>query len=298
MRLEAGKMNRAALLAATLGILAAPGAALAQTGGVRVEHAAARLIVIPEPRSNVSVTVQQGQAGLPPLHVRQDGGVVVVDGGLERRIAGCGAVHVGIFFHRPESDGGGWVRFHDRRPVRIADLPVITARVPLNARVAAGEAVWGEVGPTNSLDLSNAGCGDWRVADVRGELHLHSAGSGDVRAGSAGPTKVALSGSGDLQLANLNGGLDVALSGSGDVHARGVNGPIGARIAGSGDISIDGGQAPNVAVSIAGSGDFRFRGVAGALAASIAGSGDVTVSHVTGPVSKRVVGSGDVNVGR
>jgi hypothetical protein len=278
--------------------LAVPAAASAQPPmGLRIEHAAARVVVIPEPRGDVVVSVQQGGAGLPALQVRRDGGVVVVEGGLGGRSGGfwhwgwsglncrgSGArAAVGI-------PGHGWVP--------VANLPVITARVPLDARVGAGEAVWGEIGPARSLDLANAGCGDWTVADVRGGLSVSVAGSGDVRAGSAGATRVAVSGSGDVYMVAANGGLDAHVSGSGDVHARAVNGPVGAKIAGSGDVTIDGGQAPNVGVSIAGSGDFRFRGVAGALSAAVVGSGDVDVARVTGPISKHVVGSGDVNVGR
>ena len=290
-------MSRTIILGVLAAGLLAPAAASAQQAGVRVEHAAARLIVIPEPRGNVSVTVHQGSAGLPPLQVRQEGGVVVVDGGLDRRIEGCTSAHIGIFTHREEGQGT-YVRVRGMRAIPVAELPVITAHVPLNARVGASDAVWGEVGPTSRLDLATAGCGDWRVADVRGDFHVRMAGSGDVRAASTGATRAALAGSGDLQLAMVNGGFDVAISGSGDVHSRIVNGPIAAKIAGSGDVTIDGGQAPNVGVSVVGSGDFNFHGVAGALAASVAGSGDVSVAHVTGPVSKRVAGSGDVNVGR
>ncbi|MFX9181041.1 hypothetical protein ABTN76_20025, partial [Acinetobacter baumannii] len=89
----------------------------------------------------------------------------------------------------------------------------------LDARVGGSGAVFGEVSSSNSLDISNAGCGDWRVADVRGPLRLSMAGSGDVHAGSAGEAHVSISGSADVALGPVNGVLETRTSGSGDIHA-------------------------------------------------------------------------------
>ena len=279
----------AALLATTL--ISAP--ALADDA-LRIQHAAARVVVIPEARGDVVYTIQQGRAGLPPLQVRQDGGVKVLDGGL-----GGGFGPFGLRFGMNCQGAGDHVRVRipGHGEVALQDLPVITARVPLNAHIAVGEAVFGEVGPSQSLDFSNNGCGDWRVADVRGDTHLSLSGSGDVRARSAGQTAVHIAGSSDVYLGPVNGALEAHISGSGDVHAASVNGPLMARIAGSGDVTVDGGTSPNVEAHIAGSGDVKFRGTAGALMASIAGSGDVDVARVTGQVTKHIAGSGDVNIG-
>ena len=46
--------------------------ALAETR-LEVRHAAARMIVIPEARSDISWTVQGGRAGLPALQMRREG---------------------------------------------------------------------------------------------------------------------------------------------------------------------------------------------------------------------------------
>lgn len=289
----------AGILASSLAaMIAAPALAQGAMPGLRIEHAAARVVVIPEARGNVSVTVQGGDARLPRPQVHTEGGVVVIDGGLERRIVGCGG------FGGPFALGSGprremvaQVTVRGVGPVRLDQLPVITARVPMNAAVTAGDAVWGEVGPSDSLQFANRGCGDWTLADVRGPLSIALAGSGDARAGSAGAVHAAVSGSGDIMLREI-GPLEVSVAGSGDVKVGRVNGPVSARIAGSGDVSVDGGRAPNVAASVVGSGDFRFGGEAGAVAARIAGSGDIRVAHASGPVSRSVVGSGDVIVGR
>jgi hypothetical protein len=261
---------------------------------LQIKDAAARVVVIPEARADVAVSVQPGR-GLPAPKVRVEGDRVVVDGGA------IGGRHIfGIHIDSINCHGGGRNRQvnvpgHGWTPVE--SLPLITARVPLDARVAAGQAVFGEIGPSNSLKLAASGCGDWKVADVKGALELSDAGSGDIQAGVAGYAHVNVAGSGDVRLAQV-GGLETAISGSGDVHASTVNGPIKAAINGSGDVTVDGGQAPKVTVSIAGSGNVKFGGVAGDVAVSVAGSGDVTIAKATGQVSKRVAGSGDVSVGR
>ena len=276
-------------------LAAAP--AFAQTGGVRVEHAAARVVVIAEPRGDYAISIDQGRAGLRPLTLRKDGGVTVVDGGYGGNF---GLFHMGWDNLNCK---GGWdhdprVAIPGRGDVALRDLPVVTIHAPLNARIGGSGAVYGEVNTTKSLDLSNSGCGDWRIGDVQGPLSIAMSGSGDVRGGSSGDAHIAISGSSDIVLGAVNGRLDTHTSGSGDIHTASARGGIQTRIAGSGNVVVDGGEAPDVGVSIAGSGDFRFHGTAGAVKVSIAGSGDVDIARATGPVSKHVAGSGDVNIGR
>lgn len=318
------------------GVMAIAGASYAQDHGgdhaadwsdaqVRVEHAAARLVVIPEARNNVSVTVHHGDSRLPELTVRQEGDKVIVDGGLARgpfgevvqrtRCVGSYTVtHIGPLTHTLDNRAvvvGGVGR------VAYGDLPVITARVPLNARVAGSSAVYGDIGRSESLKVSSAGCGDWTVADVHGHLTVATAGSGDVQAGAVGgltgklagsgdlrtgpvasDVEVSVAGSGDVTTGAISGGLRARIAGSGDVAVASIEGPIEASIAASGDIRIHGGHSPHVKASVAGSGDFSFNGQADSLNGSVVGSGDISVAHVTGEVSKSVIGSGEVRAGR
>ncbi len=293
---------------------------------VLVEHTAARLIVVAEPRSDIAVTIQHGPSRLPELAVRREGGRIIVDGGLARPFGGdrlrcvggtSNGVHVSLF-------GGVRTRSGDTRAVLVdgvgrvalADLPVITAHVPLDAHLATGGAVYGQIGATRSLVLSPAGCGDWVAGHVQGplsvnaagsgdtrvdgagEVHAHLAGSGDLAVGPvAGPADLSLAGSGDVSAGAVGGPVRLSLSGSGDVTVAQVNAPVVANMSSSGDVRIHGGRTPDLKVSIAGSGDFDFGGDAGRLSASVAGSGDIHVAHVDGPVSKSVVGSGEVTVG-
>ncbi len=314
------------LAAAAAGLAAAPATVWAQSGpSLQVQHAAARLVVVAEPRSDVSVSIQRGSNRLPPLSVRRQGDRIVVDGGLARpfggdslRCVGGRTNTTGSLFGRPVADirDGRAVVAAGYGRVGLADLPVITAHVPLDARLATSGAVYGDVGPTRSLMLSPTGCGDWTAGHVQGPLSLNAAGSGDTRvdgagevhahlAGSgdlgvrsvAGPADLSLAGSGDVSADAIGGPLRVSLSGSGDVTVAQVNAPVVANMASSGNVRIRSGRTPQLKVSIAGSGDFDFGGEAGRLSASVAGSGDVRVRRVTGSVSKSVIGSGDVNVG-
>lgn len=287
--------------------LAATAAPAFADDALRIEHAAARLVVIPEARADVVYTIQPGRAGLPPIQARRDGGVLVLDGGLgggfmgRSRIQGCdswGAQHTQdetVVWRSPQRKS---VRIEGLGRVKVEDLPTITAHVPLDAKVGAGEAVFGQIGPSRSLDLGAAGCGDWSVAEVKGRAKFALSGSGDVWAKSTGELHAAVSGSGDVHVGAVNGPLQAAIAGSGDVKAGTLNGPLSVKIAGSGDVIVDGGRAPTLAAAIAGSGDVKFRGEAGSVSASIMGSGDVDVARVTGPVAKHVAGSGEVNIGR
>ena len=271
--------------AALVGGLALASAASAAPS-VDIRYAAARVTVIPEARSDVQVFVAKGNTRLP-LTVTRQGETTVVEGNLHMRGANCHTM-----FGKPA------VFIFGIGNIAYDDLPQVVVHVPMDAHVSAGEAVWGSVGHTNSLDLHNSGCGDWTVAPVNGPLNIGVAGSGDVSAAGAGWAEVRVSGSGDVKLGEVRGALTAAISGSGDVAAASINGPLDARIAGSGDVQVRGGRATTMHARIAGSGDVTMKGPADSLDASIAGSGDVNVGHVSGPVTKHVSGSGDVNVGR
>ena len=259
------------------------GAGAAQASELEIEDAAARLVVIPEARRDVQVTVTPGRARLPVLQVRRRGGDVEVNGDLRRRIEGC--------------DGRG-VNIRGVGRVPIADLPVITARVPLNVQVGAGGAVFGSIGRSNTLELSHAGCGELRAGNVAGELEVSSAGSGGVFVGASRSAEVSLAGSGDVRLGPVAGPLEASIAGSGDIYAESVAGAVEASIAGSGDVVVNAGRTGPVSASIVGSGDVRIGGTASSVNASVMGSGDVRVGQVTGAVRRNIAGSGDVVIGR
>jgi hypothetical protein len=81
--------------------VAAPAFA-AESPRLQIEHAAARVVVIPEARGDIAYTVDAGRSGLPAIQVRREGDKLILDGGLKAafgrsRIRGCdsyGASHV------------------------------------------------------------------------------------------------------------------------------------------------------------------------------------------------------------
>lgn len=252
---------------------------------VEVKDAVARVTVIPEARSDIKVEMLTTNPSLP-IEVRAMGDRVIVDGRLGHRIRSC---HT--------DNGKPKVHVADLGEIAWADMPQIVIRTPRDVNVGAGGAVYGSVGKSDTLDLSNAGCGDWVVANVTGRMKLNVAGSGDTHTGSAGEAHLRIAGSGDVRSQAIGGALDVDVAGSGNVTATSVAGPMDVKVAGSGDVKVAAGHVPSLTVAIAGSGNVVLDGVADTLKARIAGSGDVRVKQVTGSVSKMVLGSGSVTIG-
>jgi hypothetical protein len=175
---------RALLLSAAL--LALAGAAAAEPS-VEVRHAAARVTVIPEARSDVQVEIVRANPKLP-LTVSKFGDKTIIDGPLGFRSPNCNSVfgQASVFVW-----GVGRVRWED--------LPQVIVHTPMNATVGADGAVYGEVGRGRGLELSNSGCGDWVVADQQGPVRIHTSGSGDVHAGHVtGQVSKQVFGSGDV----------------------------------------------------------------------------------------------------
>jgi hypothetical protein len=279
-------MSAAALTAMTL-------AGAASAAEVEIKDAVARVVIIPENRADIDVTISGGSAEIPRLQVRRTGaGNVEIDGDLER-INDCrtGRDHVSPI--RPsadvEVDAG-------RRDIRLADAPLVTIRTPMDVSVKADGAVFGSIGRSGSVKLRNAGCGDWTVANVDRDLEVSIAGSGDVRAGSSSRLDVNTAGSGDVE-ATVSRSLEVSIAGSGGVRLQRLNGALDANIAGSGDVTVNGGRATVIDANIAGSGSVAFGGEADRVSLSVMGSGDVRVRKVNGDVKKRVMGSGDIIIG-
>jgi hypothetical protein len=273
---------------AVAALLSADGA---HAASVEIKNAVARVTVIPEARSDISVAIVRDDPHHPLKVSTWPDGHTVVDGGYFGGFFGGVTACI-------SSGGHPSVRILGADTVSYDGMAQIIVRTPQDARVAASGAVYGEVGRADNLDLHIAGCGDWVVANVRGRLVLTNSGSGDVRTGQAGEIKVSTAGSGDVYTRAVANGVDASISGSSDVHIQEASGPVKVRISGSGDLGIGGGHATGLDVFIAGSGDVSFRGVADTVNAFVAGSGDVNVAHVTGAVKKSIAGSGDVNIGR
>jgi hypothetical protein len=271
-----------------LGLLATLGTSAAAEAApiLKIKGAAARVVVVPEARSDITVSILKTNPRLP-LHVSRFGDTITVQGDIGRRMHDCQTVL-----------GRRAILVWGRGRIAYEDMPQLIVHTPMDVRISAGDAVFGAVGRSDSLDLANKGCGDWTIANVKGHMRLSEAGSGDARTGAADSAEIMVAGSSDVALRDVRAGLIAVSTGSGGITATSVGGPFNVRIAGSGDVQANAGQVTDLNAQVAGSGDVKFGGVARSLTASIAGSGDVTVAEVTGPVNKRVFGAGEVTVGR
>lgn len=246
---------------------------------------AARIVVIPEARGDIQVALTRASSALP-IRIHTFGQGAFVSGDVGHKIQACN----GGGSHRKV---GVW----GRGDIPYEELPLLVARTPMDVKITAGDAVFGEVGRSGSLDLTNRGCGDWIVANVAGLAHIDQTGSGDTRGGGAGRADLDVAGSGDITMQGVRGAVTAVSAGSGNITVGSLNGRLNARIAGSGDVRVKSGEADDVNAEVAGSGSVAFGGAARSLHASIAGSGDITIGRVDGPVTKHVFGSGDVMVG-
>ncbi|MEN5146694.1 GIN domain-containing protein [Brevundimonas diminuta] len=280
-------------------VLAAP----ALAADVTIRNAVARVIVIPEDRTDIGVEITQGAAGLPDLRVERRGSDVSIEGGLGRGRGMSfnggliGSCHNSRAEARQPGEGSS-VEVRGKGRIRMEDAPMIVLRTPRDVEVSGGGALFGSIGRgARSVELGNGGCGSWTVANVDGDMDLSVGGSGSIRAGTSRKLEAAVGGSGSI-FAGATGVLDASVGGSGSIDVARVDGETDIAIGGSGDVRVRGGRAPSLKVSIGGSGDVVFNGTAGDVSTAIAGSGDVQVAEATGRVSRSIVGSGNLRIGR
>lgn len=152
----------AAVAAATLGVSFGVSSA-ASAAEVEIRHAVARVVVIPEARSDISYEIRGGRADLPRIQATRGlGGQLILDGGLGKPFFhNCSRGHTapGQVINAAQPPADLHVRV-DGRDVRLADAPLIVLHTPKDVRVRAGEAVFGAVGRADNVDLAAAGCGD------------------------------------------------------------------------------------------------------------------------------------------
>ncbi len=283
-------LSRCGSAKACWGLAAAVGvgwsAAASAAPSLEIRGAAIRVTVIAEARRDIQLTLVRANGGLP-IRIWRFLDRIYVTGDIGHRVRGCQL-----------SNGRKGVVVGGLPPIPLEQFPQLVVRTPPGVRLKVGDAVFGEIGRSDSVDFTNLGCGDWLVGDVHGRLRLDQVGAGDARAGSAASADLSVGGPGNIVAGAIAAGLTAVSSGSGNIAVASVAGPVDARVAGSGDINLAAGSVTTMMVSIAGSGAVRLRGTAERLKASIAGSGDISVNRVTGPVSRQVFGRGVVRIGR
>jgi hypothetical protein len=201
------------LLAATL--------AAAGPTELRIEHAAARVVVVPKRGGVVSATVQQAKDA-PPLTVRREGAALVVDGGLNN--AGHGGLLDVFNLSKCRTDP--------------ATLPLVTVQAPASARIVSEGAIFARVGPADGLYLKAKGCGTWAVGSIGGPVDINIDGQTKVTvSGHAPHAELRATGASRIDHTGEVGILTAEVHGSSTVMVKLVNGQVDSVIDGTGDVT-------------------------------------------------------------
>lgn len=121
-------------------------------------------------------------------------------------------------------------------------------------------------------------------------------GSGDITADgtvSTNEIKVAVNGSGDINLDIATTNIKASVTGSGDLVLKGTAENFKANVVGSGDLAAGGLKAKNVQVKVVGSGDATVY-ASEALKAQLSGSGDIRYKGDPKLEDTKVDGSGSI----
>lgn len=159
------------------------------------------------------------------------------------------------------------------------DFMTVTVTLPAGTSLAVDDFV-GRVtaGDLNAaLAVEDLHSGTITVGHVR-EASLEVSGSGDINLGDIDKAlSVEISGSGKVRTGKTGGTVSMQINGSGNVDIAAVNGAVSAEIHGSGNVAIHAGKADPLVVEIAGSGDFTLDGSAAHQSISQSGSGRVHI---------------------
>jgi hypothetical protein len=187
---------------------------------LRIERAAARVVVVPARGGSLSVSVKPGGQG-PAPRVRREGAALVVDGG--QASAGHGGIFDVLNLSRCKSDP--------------ASLPVVTVRAPPYVRITGSGALFGRVGPADSLMLDTEGCGRWSVGSIAGPVWIRAKGDTRVEvAGHAPKAELYAFGSSDIHHTGEVGTLTAEVHGASKVRVKLVDGQVDSVVDGSGDV--------------------------------------------------------------
>jgi hypothetical protein len=251
---------------------------------VRIAVAAARVQVIPEARADVAVEVRPAAAAAPIKVSRQGLDLIVDDGAVPQ--------HKPLFGRAPSPCQDGRVTTADG-PKPPAALPLIVLRTPRRVDLHATGALFGDIGPADSVLLVNTGCGSWTVADAE-TLRLAQVGEGRIGAGQARTLIARVDGPGGVDARRVLQKLDVFLLGPGRVHVGRADGRLDAEIWGAGRLEVDQGRAGRANLFKHGAGEIVLKGEAATLNAETFGKGSIRIGVVSGSAGVSTHGDGEV----
>jgi hypothetical protein len=260
---------------------------------LELKNVAANVYIVPEERDDIDIRVRYGNAKLPTLLVSKRGDTTVLNGQIATSGANRG---FGIAIRITDNEGrtSGSVKIPGTGSVNIKDLPIVYVRVPLDAHIQDNGIVFGQIAPSQSLDLTSCASGSWNIAAVSQTLNIIGCGTSDIAVSRAGVGLITSTGSGAISVDRLNT-LKANLTGSGGLIVRHV-GPVQLQNQGSGDIEL--GQVGPTFLKLDGSGDVAIGAVTGALTVVNNGSADVNIRQLDGALRLDMAGSGDIDIQR
>jgi len=249
--------------------------------GVDIRHAAARVTLTPEDRTDIAVEVTNpGHAPMPAIAL--EGTTVVVDGHLRGRVSNC------------RDDGGA--RLEGYGDFALADLPQIVIHAPKAVVLAASGDVTTAIGASQSLDATFTGCGGNEIGDVAGPLHLKLIGAGHAHTGAAQGLNLELAGASGVTVGAVTDHADIQSGGAGNITLASLTGSLNAQGGGVGELNINGGQITEAHVEIAGVGNTKINAPVQSLNAVIMGVGNVEVNAPVHDLDAQIMGPGAVRV--
>ncbi|HWA00424.1 MAG TPA: DUF2807 domain-containing protein [Caulobacterales bacterium] len=251
--------------------------------GVHIEHAAARVVVIPEARQDISIEINNpGGVPTPAVSFEEGADKIEIDGQLRGRVRDC------------REDG---VVLSGYGQLAADQLPLITIHAPMAVDISVDSGSTTQIGRAQSVEAAFGGCGAATIADVAGPLKLSVGGSGRITAGGARELDLELGGSGEVRTGAIASGASVSMGGSGEVSLASLTGDLRGQLGGSGTFTVQSGAIGRADIDMSGSGQTRLSARVQQLSVDIAGSGGVSVDH--GPTAEAdldVGGSGHVRL--
>jgi DUF4097 and DUF4098 domain-containing protein YvlB len=232
-------------------------------------------------------------AGPVDLEVRTGSGDVQVRAGGTGSVEVHGIVRAGF---------GHWIGFGDGNPAdRIKEIeanpPIEQNGNTIRLGADRERRSWNNVSvsyqivvPPGTKILARSGSGDVQIGEVNGPVDA-STGSGDIRMGRVAEGVQANTGSGDIELAGARSA--VARTGSGSIRALSIGGNLTAH-SGSGDIAVAQEAAGHIDIST-GSGSVDVRGARGPVRVR-ASSGDVSVAGTPSDAWDLSASSGSIDL--
>lgn len=269
--------------------LAAAAPAAASAAELVVDGAMARVVVIPEARSDLLVDVVQARDPALTVQVQRSADRVRLASNLVART--CTGDSRG-----PE----GWrrmrVRFTNGRWANMADAPVITIRAPRDLVVSGRGPVSGEIGALRNLNIRYTGCGTWRAGDVAGRFEAAASDGAAIRARNIGSGLLRAHSGGAVAI-DTSRDLDVRASDGGAVSVDTASGRTRVAANGGGAVSIRGGRARQLDIDADGGAAVSYGGHAGAVNASADGGAVVSIASADGPVNRSSGGGALLSIG-